>query len=126
MLTRPRYMMWKTSVTGDEDGGKTIRKHNYCSNTSGIIRHVMVIAAAMEVWEPSTASSSGEIALAMDRPLSNPTGESTSTEVNGLLEEEGLPHNSTNAAHAGLPADGGEETSEQCGAERERRSNGEE
>ena len=98
---------WGRRWGQDDPEAQLLLRHQW----DNLLRHVMGITAAMEVWDPSTASSSGETAPAMDRPLSNPTGESTNTAVNGLLKEEGLPHNSTNAAHA----------SEQCGAERERR-----
>ena len=37
MRKGPRYMVWRNSVTGEEDGGKMNQRPSYYSNTSGII-----------------------------------------------------------------------------------------
>ena len=115
------FRVWGRRWGQDAPEAHLLLQHQW----DNLLRHVMGITAAMEVWEPSTASSSGET-LAMDRPLFSPVGELTNPEANGHLGEEGLPHNSTNSAHAGLPAENGKETPEQCDAEREQHATGDE
>ena len=88
-----KFRDWGRRWGQDDPEAQLLLQHQW----DNLLRHVMGITAAMEVWEPSTASSSGETASAMDLPLLSTGGELTNPEANAHLGEEERPHNATNA-----------------------------
>ena len=58
---------WGRRWGQDEPATQLILQHQW----DNWLRHVMGITAAMEVWEPSTASSSGDTANVVDQPQLN-------------------------------------------------------
>ena len=107
---------WGRRWGQDEPEARLLLQHQW----DDLLRHVMGITAAMEVWEPSTASSSGETTAAMDHSHIDTSGELASAEAIGpMCEAEERPQNTTVAIQAGLPPDRGEIALERCNEDRE-------
>ena len=77
---------WGRQWGQDEQSAQLVMQNQW----DNLLRHVMRITAAMEVWEPSTASSSGEDANAIDQnPVNTLEGAAPDRETNGPAPSSG-------------------------------------
>ena len=86
-VNRPEnFRDWGRRWGQDEQGALLVMQNQW----DNLLRHVMGITAAMEVWEPSTASSSGEDANTIDQKLRNTSqGTAPDGETNGQAQSSG-------------------------------------
>ena len=93
---------WGRRWGQDEPDAQLRLQHQW----DNLLRHIMGITAAMEVWEPSAASSSGETTTAVNHSHTNNSGVLTTAVPAGQMCEAGQrPQNPISAVQGELPPD---------------------